>query len=248
MGPRGRPRLLAGSTIVLCSVLSLAACSLPGVNASSDATTILGQVQKLQWKDASFDASFTGALSSDFGGSSSSSVTGAGSGKITTSPKRADVALNIDAGSLQIPVEVLLDADSSTIYLTSPYVSAILGGNGAWVKLSLGGGGSGGSSVGGFSAGDFDISQVLDFTQLVNVSLAGSESLSGIPVYHLKGADAPTGKAATVDLYVRQDTYTPVRAILHINLFITGDLTLDFTAINGGTSIALPPADQVINK
>src|SRR5215813_3110935 len=245
MGSRGRPHTLAGFALVLCSVLSLVACSLPGVNATSDAATILGQVQKIQLKDASFNASFTGTLSKDLGGGSG---TASGGGKITTSPKRADIALNVDVNSLQVPVEVLLDADASDIYVTSPVVSVALGGNGMWLKLSLGGGNSGGSSTGGFSAGDFDITQILDFTQLVNVSLAGSESLDGIPVYHLKGADASSGQAATVDLYVRQDNYNPVRAILHINLFITGNLTLDFTAINSGASIAVPSADQILNK
>src|SRR5262249_6022715 len=159
-------------------------------NASSDATTILAQVQKIQLKDASFNASFTGTLSSQLGGSSSSRATGAGSGKITASPKRADVALNLDAGSVQLPIEALLNAELGDVYLTSPFISALLGGGGAWVKLSLGSGNGGGNGAGGFSAGDFDITQVLDFTQLVNVSLVGSESLSGIPVYHLKGDDA----------------------------------------------------------
>src|SRR5262245_49177623 len=132
MGPRRRPCLLAGSAIVLCSVLALSACSLPGVNASSDATTILAQVQKIQLKDASFNASFTGTLSSQLGGSSSSRATGAGSGKITASPKRADVALNLDAGSVQLPIEVLLNAELGDVYLTSPFISALLGGGGAW--------------------------------------------------------------------------------------------------------------------
>src|SRR5262249_2994149 len=241
MGSRGRPRLFAGFVVVLCSVLSLAACALPGVEASSDATTILQKVQQIQLKDASFDLAFTGSLSSEIGGSSGS-VSGAGSGKLTTAPRRVQMALSFGGGGQGLPVEAIFDGDAHDVYVTIPGLSAVAGQS--WIKLSLGNG----SSFGGINASDFDISQILDFTQLANVSLAGKETLNGVPVYHLKGGDTATGKIATADLYVRQDNYSPLRAILHVSLFITGNLTLDFTAINDGTTITLPPAGQIINQ
>jgi hypothetical protein len=227
-----RPSRPAGLLAVLVGVLALSACGLPGVNATPDAGTILQNVQKIQLKDAAFSFSFTGMVSSSVPAAPTGTITGVGSGKITTSPQRADVTFSLPIAGQQIPLEVLYDGSTKSVYATSSLLSVVS--QQSWLKISLA------------QFGSFDLSPFLNFTQLLNVSLAGTETLNGASVYHLTGSDSPSGTSATLDLYVRTDNYNPVRAVIKLNSVIIGTATLDFTGINTGLAIDLPAPGDVV--
>jgi hypothetical protein len=114
-------RWLALAPVV--AALTLTACGFPGANAQTlDAQTVLTRAQSAQSadiKDMTFTADGTialnlGSLAQAAGSSSSSvSVTGTLDGKVTTSPKRADLTASLQGLSL----EIITDAASQTLYI-----------------------------------------------------------------------------------------------------------------------------------
>lgn len=241
-----RPRRQAGLLVALAGVLSLAACSLPGVNATPDAATILKGVQGVKISDATFTFSYNGKLSaqassfllSNVGVDASGTLSGNGNGEITASPQRAQLAfiLPFQIAGITPSLELLSDGATKTLYAGSnvlTLVSSATNGK-SWFEVPI-------SQFGGF-----DITPVLNFSQLLNVSLAGSETLNGVSVYHLKGTESGTVSAA-IDLYVRQDNYNPVRAVINLTTLIVGSVTLDFAGINTGVTVTPPTSDQIIN-
>jgi hypothetical protein len=239
MVSRLHPRRLAGLCVTLAGMLSLAACSLPGATTTPDAASILKNAQAVKISDASLSFSYSGQFSSNVVSSlpflPTGTLTGVGDGKMTTSPQRADITFNVPISGLQVPIELLYDGDTKTLYAGSSLLATVTGASQTWVKLPL-------DQVGGV-----DRSAFLNFSQLLNVSLVGTETLNGVATYHLKGTDSPTGQSATVDLWVQQSNYDPVRAVINLNTFIVGTATVDFTGLNTGLTITPPSSDQVFN-
>ncbi len=244
MFARLRPSRLAGALVALAGVLSLAACALPGVNATPDAAVILKNVQAVQINDAAFSFSYSGKLSNDaatflntnFSVSATGTLTGSGLGKITANPQRADITFNVPISNVQVPIDLLYDGSTKTVYAGSTLISTLAGSSTkTWFQLSL-------SQLGGF-----DVTPFLNYTQILNVSVVDTNSLNGVSVYHLQGTESATS-SATIDLYVRQDNYNPVRAVITLNTLIVGTATLDFTGINTGFTITPPTADQIFNS
>ena len=243
-----RPRRLAGVFVALVGVLSLAACSLPGVNATPDAAAILKNVQAVQINDATFTFSYSGQLSADASNFlltnttidlTNKAISGNGNGQFTASPQRAELAfiLPVQVAGITPTLQLIDDSSTKTLYAGSNVLTLLSSAtNGkTWFQVPL-------SELGGF-----DITPVLNFTQLLNVSLVGTETLNGVSVYHLKGTESGTVSAA-IDLYVRQDNYNPVRAVVNLNTLIVGSVTLDFAGINTGVTVTPPTSDEIINS
>jgi hypothetical protein len=227
-------RWLALAPIV--AALALASCAIPGASAQTlDAQTVLQRTQAAAIKDITFSADGTvaldlGSLAQATGSSSSSvSVDTSISGKITTSPQRADLTASLQGFS----VEVITDAATKNLYLK-------LGDQ--WLPVPAG-----------------DLSTVLDptlFTKLEQLTQAkniGSDNINGTSVWHLQGQQTFDGASATEDFYVRQDNYYPVKVTVKGNASVptevangaggagaTANITINVTNVNSGISIALP--------
>jgi hypothetical protein len=88
-------------------------------------------------------------------------------------------------------------------------------------------------------------SQLTGYESLQNAKLVGAETLNGVNVWHLTGTGNSGGSNVAYDLYVRQDNYYPVKLVGKSSGTDQGTLTIDFTGVNTGATISLPPADQV---
>lgn len=235
-------------------MFALAGCGVSGVGgatATPDAATILQRAQAAsgQIRDATFTMKLdTSSLGTPFSGT--------GNGKVTTSPKRADIAFNFTVSGQQVNLEIITDAATSTGYLKFSGLSVPGFPADKWKQVPLG-------TAANLGA---DPSQFTDFGKLKNPTLVGVEQLNGTAVYHLKAtlnasdlgtatAGTPTGSAVataaagnsfTYDLYFRQDNYQPVRIAFQSSGAAAVSAQVDFTAINSGATIDLPPADQVV--
>src|SRR5579883_1512478 len=99
----------------------------------------------------------------------------------------------------------------------------------------------------------FDLTAMpLIYPQLTNATLAGTDHMNSIAVWHIHGtltaADSfYTGKTdtAVLDVYLRQDNYLPVKLLAHVTTPDTiQDDTFVYTAFNTGVTILLPTVGQ----
>lgn len=236
---RGGRWLLPVALLGAVALMSLAGCGLPGASAFGgsppDAATILQRTQSAKITDVSF--TLTGTLTASLDPNTQGlKASFDGTGKMTISPKRGDFALNVDANSNKLPIEVITDSSGDAGYLNLSSLLAQLGvPAGYWLKLPLG-------SVANYVS---DPTAFTNFMQITKPTLVGSETLNGVSVYHLEGQQQAASVAtATEDFYVRQDNYYPVRVDLHGNAVAVANATLNFTAVNSGLNIDLP--SQVI--
>ena len=228
-------RLIFG-TLLLVSVLALAACGLGGGGAKATPTAtpgaaqILAKVKGLQFKDATFTMNFTFMEQGQ-------NITGSGGGKITKNPDRSDIQLAfplaISGSQYNVQYEVITDGGTTYTMISGiPGLST----NGMWTK---------GTTDSSSSSPFGNTSQFGDFTSnFGSPTLVGTDTVNGVAVYHLKGTDTTTA-GSVIDLYVRKDNYQPVKADFTETGSTSGNFTLIFTAFNSGISIATPSPDQV---
>jgi hypothetical protein len=177
------------------------------------------------------------------GSSSGTSVSGDGTGVLTTSPKRVSVTFylpNFDLtdANQDIDFDAIEDIDGNMVYIK--FHSALVPGlpTDKWLKSDA----SGGLSS---LATTFDAKQLTNFGQIMNAKLKGSETIDGMLVWHITGTTLSNGTSANTDLYVRQDNYDPYKAIVHAVGTTSPETTVTFTGINTGATVDLPPADQI---
>lgn len=252
--PGGRHTLLA--LLALAALFIVAGC---GVNSTAkkapSATQILASANDAKIRDYSFTynvsinlgnlvpTSNPGDTSSLFG---SDAFTMNGDGKVTTDPQRADITLNMPLGSYTVTGEEVVDGTTS--YTKIAGLGALDGtGGDQWIKTDLGSLGA----TGGFGS-LFDTSTFTSYKNLKGVTLVGKDTLNGVPVYHLKGAQSVNASGmsvnATTDLWVRQDNYFPAKLVEQFGGSVSGGATITFTAINSGFTIATPSPDQVASS
>lgn len=249
--PGGRHTLLA--LLALTALFIVSGC---GANStakkSPSATQILASANNAKISDYSFTYNVSinlGNLVPTSNPTDTSSLFGSGSftmngdGKVTTDPQRADITLNMSLGSYTVTGEEIVDG--ATSYTKISGLGALGGTSGdQWIKTDLGGLGA----AGGFG-GLFDTSAFTSYKNLKGVSLVGTDTINGVPVYHLKGTQTISASGisvnATTDLYVRQDNYFPVKLTEQFGGSASGSATITFTAINKGLTIATPSPDQV---
>ncbi len=228
----------ASGMLAVAGMLALGACGVSGVGAAKptptpDAATILASVQKVQYKDISFKMTLSGS-------SSGTDVSGDASGVITTSPKRAQVTMNLTTSGQQLAFDVIEDSATNTTYVK--FNSAFIPGlpTDKWIKQS-------GSGSFDSLTKAFDTSQITNFGQISGATLKGTETVDGVQVWHLTGSETEGGTTGTADVYIRQDNHYPYKLVVHSAGGSSGDATITFTGINTGATVTLPTADQVMD-
>ena len=192
-----RPRRLAGAFVALVGVLSLAACSLPGVNATPDAAAILKNVQAVQINDATFTFSYSGQLSADASNFlltnttidlTNKAISGNGNGQFTASPQRAELAfiLPVQVAGITPTLQLIDDSSTKTLYAGSNVLTLLSSATTA----------SPGSRFPSASSAASTSRPSSTSPNCLDVSLVGSETLNGVSVYHLKGTESGTVSAA----------------------------------------------------
>lgn len=215
---------LAALALTGCGINSLGGAK---ATATPNAQTILQRAQAVQINDLSF----TMNLDSTFAGTA---ATGNGNGTFTKNPQRVQLSLALNSNGTSFTLQEIADVASSTSYTKISGLD-LPGFNGdKWIKSSLGG-----------SASLFDPSQLTNYSQLTNAKLAGAETLNGVKVWHLTGTSSSSGSTGTYDVYVRQDNYYPVKSVVKTTGADQGTITIDYTGVNTGATIALPPASEV---
>lgn len=233
------PRRFAGFVMVALGLLSLAACAGPaGLGAPPTPTAtptvpqILDHAKNAKIKDTTFQLNFQGTALGE-------AVSGTGSGTVTTSPNRAEIKLTLSAQGTTFTLDTIADNDTKTSYtkLSGLNLPGLDGSK--WIKAPLTGG----------SSSLIDTSQFTDYSSLRDAKLVGVETVNGQKVWHLRGTASPssgdTSASGTEDLFISQDKYYPVQEKIHTTGTAAADITLTFTAVNSGATVALPPADQI---
>jgi len=225
-----------------------------------DANAILLQASKAGSRDATFTVAFAVVTQGQ-------TVTGTGSGKMTTQPKRFEALLTfpitVQGKMLNLSIDSITDTATGTSYQK---VSGIPGVTPRWTKTSLTG-----------SASPVDFSGLTRYDKLEDAKVLGAETLDGVAVWHIratqpsattptatpkgaktptpKGAKTPTPKGAKtptptasvgisnvdiMDIYVRQDNSYPIKEVVHTTGAAAGDITMIFTKFDSGVTIDLP--------
>jgi hypothetical protein len=230
---------------LLVGVMSLAACRRSGTSAQATPTPTLSAQQILQHAKAVAisDMAFT-FTSTDFTGNG-------GSAEFTKSPARVEMTFTIPDNGVPISASMILDTPTSTFYFKFGSPGFGVPAN-VWYKDSTTG--TFGSTFSGM-VGTF--STCATFNNLSDATLAGSDTVHGVAVWHIKGTETAAGPcgssssstgtgtsisptssgSASVDVYVRQSNYYPVKAT------IAGDganTTFTYTSVNTGLTITLP--------
>ncbi len=255
-GWKGCRHWLALTPLML--VLLLPACGVP--SGPPTAASVLRQAQTAKITDLSFTATgtFASSLGAILGGQSadgaSLSFQADVTGTLTTAPQRAHLALAL--GQQQgVAVEIITDAASQTGYVRLPVLAQVGLDTGQWIAVPLDG-----------LASYLDTSIFINFEHLTKATLVGSETIQGVAVYHLRGAQqlqAGIG-SATEDFYVRQDNAYPVRVSIQSAVTTPTQATdgasagsrpaatvkviITFTGVNTGSTIALPSGSQVAGQ
>jgi len=233
------PRRFAGLVTLALGVLALAACDGPAglgapptPTATPTASQILDHTKNAQIKDATFNLNFQGTAAGQ-------AVSGTGTGAITTSPNRDEIKLTFNVQGTTVTLDTIADNDTKTSYTKLSGLNLPGVDDTKWTKGPLAGGS--GSLV--------DTSQLTDFANLRDAKLVGVETVNGQKVWHLQGTASPsagdTSASGTEDLFISQDKYYPVQVKIHTTGAAAADITLTFTAVNSGATVALPPADQI---
>jgi hypothetical protein len=236
------PRRIAGLLVVALGLLALAACAGPaGLGAPPTPTAtptvsqILDHAKSAQIKDATFQLNFQGTALSQ-------AVSGTGSGTITTSPSRAEIKLTLSAQGSTFTLDTIADNDSKTSYTKLSGLNLPGFDGSKWIKTPLD---SGSGSL-------IDTSQFTDYSSLKDAKLVGVETVNGQKAWHLQGTAAAsagdTSASSTEDLFISQDKYYPVQVKIHTTGDAAADVTLTFTGVNTGATVALPPPDQIQNS
>jgi len=193
-----------------------------------DAASILQEVRSASAsiRDATFKIAATSPAASQ-------ALTGTGTGKLTRSPDRLQISLNGSVGGQRGPFDIIVDKAASATYVRAPQQSE------KWLKVPSAAGSA--EDIGNFN--------------LTQAALVGEEAINGVPTYHLRGTVAsassttpgatPVTASATTDLWVTKNTYYPVKSVTKTEGGTT--VTVDFTGVNTGVTVELPPSAQVVN-
>jgi hypothetical protein len=210
---------LGSLALIVLALFLTAACG--NASAQAAATQILDHIQKSNITDVTLELAET---YTDQG----KTVATSGPMKFTQNPARYDATLTILVGNNHAVVEEIGDIAGGVVYAKaiSPQESTM------WKKFDI-------------SSNYFSYEQVFCFESLANAELVDTETLEGAPVWHVRGDLIGGNVNSKCDLYVRQDTYRPVKVVTVTTGSVPVKDTLRYTAFNSGFSIDLPPDDQV---
>src|SRR5262249_27783057 len=232
--------LWAGVALLLLVAVAFVACGSSGGTSGSrsgssatatgapDAASILQQVRSASTniRDATFKIAATSPAASQ-------SLNGTGTGKLTRSPDRVQVSLNGNVGGQQGAFDIILDKGTSVTYVRAPQQSE------KWLKVPAAAGST--EDIGNFN--------------LTHPALVGEATINGEPSYHLRGLEeaaaattpgaTPATASAATDLWVTKNSYYPVRSVTKAEDGTT--VTVNFTSVNTGVTVELPPSAQIVN-
>ncbi|HEX6544062.1 MAG TPA: LppX_LprAFG lipoprotein [Ktedonobacterales bacterium] len=226
-----RPNLFFTIIFAATALFAVAGCGVPGgpgatkpkPTATPSAQQILTNAKNAHLTDETFTLTLQGAASG-------TQVKVDGTGKATENPARVSMSLSTEVNGTTISLDEIVDGASNTAYtrITAPPQLATK----TWTKTS--------TSSSPISGSDLQANSQL--AKLANVKLVGSEQVNGVATWHIQGTvdDSSLGGNATVDAYVRQSDYLPVKITVHSTGDTALDLTIVYTAINTGIKIDLP--------
>ncbi|HEX5157810.1 MAG TPA: hypothetical protein VFW17_11390 [Ktedonobacterales bacterium] len=209
-----------GLTLILAALLALAAC---GSSSGPSADDILGHTQKLQITDMTMDMT----VNSTYKGNPAKV---SGEMKFLVDPARSDAVLTLTVAGTTANVEEIDDISAAVVYARSVNASGAT--SDTWTKLSV-------------SDNSLSYAQILAFDNLSNTQLIGAETQQGIAVWHIRGDIIGKSITSTGDVYIRKDTYYPVKAVITDSGATPATTTLMYKAFNTGISITVPPSSQV---
>jgi len=243
--PTNNNRLLAmvfgALAVLLVVLLAVLLVNKAIANNNPTAATVLDNAKKASLKDSQY--TLQGQLALNFGGAAAGTTTPAsnpstsfainGTGKLTISPVRNDVQVNVPALGVQTNLEAL--TDSNDIYVQLGALAGLAGISGSnannWIKVS---GGTTNTPM-----------TILDsYSAIKNPTIVGSEKINGKDTWHIKGnldtkgtANNATASAigatatavsktsglnasatATEDIWIIKDTYFPAQIMVHASV------------------------------
>lgn len=212
--------------LVVAALFVFAGCGAPSATQAKPTPTltaqqILTKAQAAHLTDETFTITMQGTANG-----TSLDVTGDGKG--TESPARMAMTLSMVVSGTTLSMDMVVDLTTNTTYtrITAP---AELASN-KWTKAT--------DNSSTLPTSDLQLSA--QYSKLTNAKLVGSEQVNGKNTYHIQGGVPST--TGTVDLYIGQSDYLPVKMVLNS----TGDsaiqMTITYTAVNTGITIDLPAA------
>lgn len=254
--PRTRAEIPLAALVFMLA-LALAACAGIGGSTAGSATTGGSDARAQSILQHARAANLHDALvsSTELVTVAGVTTTALSVGAATFSPDQADLTTSVRVAGQQILAshEILAQntlyvktAGASTWHAYPITAAAAIAGNpvGAWVQTQY------------FSPSHFLV--------LPNAQYVGEQTLDGVSVYHLRGVGsttvqvpkatghsspgtAPQTASYTEDLYLRMDTYQPVRVdTVARAAFGTIEWTTDFSRWNAGVTIAPPPTTSSV--
>jgi hypothetical protein len=217
---------ILAAMLVVAALFVFAGCGAPGATQAKPTPTltaqqILSKAQAARLTDETFTITMQGSASG-----TALDVTGDGKG--TENPARIAMTLSMVVSGTTLTMDMVVDLSTNTTYtkITAP---AELASN-TWTKAA--------DTSSTLPTSDLQLSA--QYSKLTNAKLIGSEQVNGKNTYHIQGGVPST--TGTVDLYIGQSDYLPVKMVLNS----TGDsaiqMTITYTAVNTGITIDLPTA------
>lgn len=236
-------KYLAGAALICCALaLTLAACgssssktgsggsssssptSSPTPSGTPTAQSILARTKQQNLTSATF--TLNQQIQTQQG-----NLTSQGTGQLQEHPFAEQVALTTTLNGSQVQSQAIYSGNN--IYSKTANSST-------WTETPAG------DVVNGSSAAP-DLANVAD---LPNATLVGTETVTGVKTYHLKGTGTQTANgqsvAYTEDLWIRQDNYRPEQ-VTDVVTAPVGNIqsTVIFTNWNTNVSIQTPPPSAV---
>jgi len=186
---------------------------------------ILDRMHRATINDLTFTFSTTGS-------SSGKPVSLTGSGTVTVNPSRMDPTMKEVMGSQSVSFEMIVDTATNTSYEKFMGMSLSNFPADTWFRST--------TTQAGMKPSEF-----MPWSNMSGLELVGAEQLGGHTVWHLTGSAAmQSGVNSSMDVYVQQDTYLPMKVVMH-TAGSTTDSTINYTAINSGVKITMPPPGNV---
>jgi hypothetical protein len=238
---RGRRLATWLAPALLMGTLTLAACgsSSTGTGGTGgntpDAATILQKAKAVQINDETY----TMSLSTTAAGQTNTLTV---NGESTKNPQREQLDMTVSANGTNASYTLLEDTAGKADYVKFSNAGSLGLPTGKWIKMPT-------TSAQTLASG---VDTLLNYSEVANPKLVGSEQLGGVAVWHLQATETltatPTAGASgtgTADLYFRQDNYYPVKVTAKTAGTDAANATITWTAINSGITIAVPAASDV---
>lgn len=217
---------ILAAMLVVAALFMFAGCGAPGATQAKPTPTLTAQQILTKAQAAHLtDETFTITMQ---GSAAGTSLDVTGDGKGTENPARMAMTLSMVVSGTTLTMDMVVDLTTNTTYtkITAP---AELASN-KWTKAT--------DTSSTLPTSDLQLSA--QYSKLTNAKLVGSEQVNGKNTYHIQGGVPST--TGTVDLYIGQTDYLPVKMVLNS----TGDsaiqMTVTYTAVNTGITIDLPAA------